>query len=60
MKIKEISINIEIYNYNDYSEILINKLNSEPLITYSNFIQWASELYREKEYRFIKFSFVLQ
>ena len=32
----------EIYNYNEYKEILLNKLNSEPLITYIKFKEWAS------------------
>ena len=42
-------INNEIYNYNDYKEILLNILNSESLITYTKFKEWASELYRENE-----------
>ena len=35
-------INNEIYNYNDYKEILLNKLNSETPIIYDKFKEWAS------------------
>lgn len=45
-------INREIKKYQDFKDLLINKLNGDLHITYTKFKIWASNEYRLKEYNF--------
>ena len=47
-----IEVNREINNYNNYKDILIKKLNSDPLISYGHFKKWATDIYRNSDYNF--------